>query len=329
MICNPYLFLFLFITSLSYGQITIQDKETKEPISFATISFGNGNGLFADEEGKFVFTKKQYSDIDTLTISSVGYKGIKITTENLPLKLLLEPKTDLLEEVIVQVKPKGKFKLRKIKPVLHDDYFKCWLPTIESEIAVYFPNDEKRTKQITKLFLPIKAEASDWSKRKKANSKKRSFSTLLKVKFYENNNGFPGEILSYEKVVFRVTHESEAVFELDISKNDIFIPKKGIFVSIQVLGYTNKEGKLLPNKKYQEVKTRKGIVKVSTTFRPLLPFTEKIAEKRTFTKRIFLDDNDWIKFEQKNVPNNKLLLSGLNNYGMGMEMKVYQEKNNL
>ena len=329
MICNPYLFLLLFIISLSYGQITIQDKKTMEPVSFATISFGNGNGIFSDEDGKFVFTKKRYSDIDTLTISSVGYKGLKITTENLPLKLLLEPKTDLLEEVIVQVKPKGKFKLRKIKPVLPDDYFKCWLPTIESEIAVYFPNDEKRTKQITKLFLPIKAEASDWSKRKKANSKKRSFSTLFKVKFYENNNGFPGEILSYEKVVFRVTHESEAVFELDISKNDIFIPKKGIFVSIQVLGYTNKDGKLLPNKKYQEVKTRKGIVKVSTTFRPLLPFTEKIVKKRTYTKRIFLDDNDWIKFEKKNVPNNKLLLSGLNNYGMGMEMKVYQEKNNL
>lgn len=329
MIQKTYFLLFLLISTISFGQITIQDKKTMEPVSFATISFGNGNGIFADEDGKFVFTKKRYSDIDTLTISSVGYKGLKITTENLPLKLLLEPKTDLLEEVIVQVKPKGKFKLRKIKPVLHDDYFKCWLPTIESEIAVYFPNDEKRTKQITKLFLPIKAEASDWSKRKKANSKKRSFSTLFKVKFYENNNGFPGEILSYEKVVFRVTQESEAVFELDISKNDIFIPKKGIFVSIQVLGYTNKEGKLLPNKKYQEVKTRKGIVKVSTTFRPLLPFTEKIVEKRTFTKRIFLDDNDWIRFEKKNVPNNKLLLSGLNNYGMGMEMKVYQEKNNL
>jgi hypothetical protein len=188
---------------------------------------------------------------------------------------------------------------------------------------------KREQKKITKLFLPIKAEASDWSKRKRANTKKRTFSTLFKVKFYENNDGFPGEILSYEKVVFRVTQESEAVFELDISKNNIFIPKKGIFISIQVLGYTNKEGKLLPNKKYQEVKTRKGIVKVSTTFRPLLPFTEKITEKRTFTKRIFLDDNDWIKFKKKNVPNNKLLLSGLNNYGMGMEMKVYQEKNNL
>ena len=317
--------LFLLISTISFGQITIKDKETKEPVSFATISFGNGNGLFADEEGKFVFTKKLYSDIDSLLITSIGYKDLKIATDSLPSTINLYPSADQLQEVIVQVKPTGKFKMRKVKPTLHEDYFKCWLPTIESEIAVFFPNEEKKTKQITKLYLPIKTEAANWSKRKKANTKKRSFSTLFKVNFYENEDGLPGDILSYEKVVFRVTQESESVYELDITENDIFIPKKGIFVSIQILGYTNKLGKLLPNKKYQEVKTRKGIVKVSTTFRPLLPFTNQIPSKRTYTKRIFLDDNKWIRFEKKNVPNNKLLASGLNNYGMGMEMKVYQK----
>jgi len=326
MIQKTYFLLCLLISTISFGQITIQDKETKEPVSFATISFGNGNGIFADEEGKFVFTKKRYSDIDSLYITSIGYKELKIVTDSLPSVITLEPLTNQLQEVIVQVKPKGKFKIRKVKPTLHEDYFKCWLPTIESEIAVFFPNQEKKTKQITKLYLPIKTEASDWTKRKRANTKKRSFSTLFKINFYENNEGLPGDILSYEKVVFRVTQESESVFELDITKNDIFIPHEGIFVAIQILGYTDKLGKLLPNKKYQEVKTRKGIVKVSTTFRPLLPFTNKIPNKRTYTKRIFLNNNKWIRFEKKNIANNKLLSAGLNNYGMGMEMKVYQGK---
>lgn len=326
MIQKTYFLLCLLISTISYGQIAIQDKETKKPVSFATISFGNGNGLFADEEGKFVFTKKRYSDIDSLYITSIGYKELKMATDSLPSTINLEPLADQLQEIIVQVKPKGKFKMRKVKPTLHEDYFKCWLPTIESEIAVFFPNEEKKTKQITKLYLPIKTEASDWSKRKRANTKKRSFSTLFKVNFYENNEGLPGDILSYEKIVFRVTQESESVFELDITKNDIFIPKEGIFVAIQILGYTDRLGKLLPNKKYQEVKTRKGIVKVSTTFRPLLPFTNEITDKRTYTKRIFLDKNKWIRFEKKNIANNKLLAVGLNNYGMGMEMKVYQGK---
>ena len=189
---------------------------------------------------------------------------------------------------------------------------------------MFFPNDNQNPKQITTLYLPIKTEASNWNDRKKSNAKKRSFSTLFKVHFYENNNGLPGDVLSYEKIIFRVTEQSEDVFELDITENDIFIPKNGIFASIQILGYTDKQGKLLPNKKYQEVKTRKGIVKVSTTFRPLLPFTNKIPAKRTFIKRIFLNNNEWVRYEKKNIPRSKLLAEGLNNYGMGLKMKVYQ-----
>lgn len=319
-----FFLLTIFTFSISYSQTKIIDKETSFPISYATISFGNGNGIFADDDGKFTFTKKLYHDIDTLYISSLGYKELKIATENLQDIILLESLSEELQEVIVQVKPTGKFKIEKLKPTLHDDYFKCWLPTIESEIAVFFPNENQKPKQITTLYLPIKTEASNWNDRKKSNAKKRSFSTLFKVHFYDNNNGLPGDVLSYEKIIFRVTEQSEDVFELDITENDIFIPKNGIFASIQILGYTDKQGKLLPNKKYQEVKTRKGIVKVSTTFRPLLPFTNKISAKRTFIKRIFLNNNKWVRYEKKNIPRSKLLAEGLNNYGMGLKMKVYQ-----
>lgn len=319
-----FFLLTIFTFNISYSQTKIIDKETSFPISYATISFGNGNGIFADDDGKFTFTKKLYHDIDTLYISSLGYKELKIATENLQDIILLESLSEELQEVIVQVKPTGKFKIEKLKPTLHDDYFKCWLPTIESEIAVFFPNENQKPKQITTLYLPIKTEASNWNDRKKSNAKKRSFSTLFKVHFYDNNNGLPGDVLSYEKIIFRVTEQSEDVFELDITENDIFIPKNGIFASIQILGYTDKQGKLLPNKKYQEVKTRKGIVKVSTTFRPLLPFTNKISAKRTFIKRIFLNNNEWVRYEKKNIPRSKLLAEGLNNYGMGLKMKVYQ-----
>ncbi len=242
------LYLILTVNYISYSQITIEDKETMEPVSFATISFGNGNGLFADEDGKFIFTKERYKDIDTLVITSIGYNELKISTGNLAPVLKLSPSNDQLTEVFIQTKPKGKFKTVNIKPVLHDDYFKCWLPTIESEIAVYFPNDSKNIKQISKLFLPIKAETFDWKKRKKANAKKRNFSTLCKVNFYENNNGYPGKIINYEHIVFRVTQETEAVYELNLEKKNILIPENGIYASIQILGYTNKDGNLLPNK---------------------------------------------------------------------------------
>ena len=193
-------------------------------------------------------------------------------------------------------------------------------------IAVFFGNENpSKAKKVNTLLLPIKVESKDWSKRKTKTSKKIPFSTLFRVYFYENDDGLPGDILTYAEIIFRVTESSESVFELDVSSSDIFIPKNGMFVSLQVLGYTDKTGKLLPNKKYREVKTKKGIVKISTTFRPLLPFTDQINTPKTFVKRIFLNDNQWVLFDKKNIQNSNLLLAGLNNYGMGLGLQVYKE----
>lgn len=309
-----------------FSQTTLLDSISKKGVSFATISFGNGNGIFADDEGQFTFTKKLYSDIDSLFISALGYKDLKLATSTLKDTLYLTPQLDLLDEVIVTAKPTGKFKEVTIKPTGHDDYYKCWLPSIESEIAVFFPNTDTHPKRLTKILLPIKTEAKTWRKRNRDHHDKRPFSTLFRVQFYDNNNGKPGDVLTYEKIVFIATENTESIFEFDVSGFDIFVPKTGFFVSIQVLGYTDENEKLLPNKKYQEVKTRRGIVKVSTTFRPLLPFTDQISEKKTFVKRIFLNGGQWVLFDKQNITNSNLLNAGLNNYGMGLKMEVYKDQ---
>ena len=316
----------VFVSALSQAQNKTLLSTTNQPISFATISFGNGNGLFADDEGKFHYTKKLYSDIDSLFISALGYKDLKIATATLKDTLFLESKADLLDEVIVVARPTGKFKEVTLKPTDHNDYYKCWLPTIESEIAVFFPNSDTKPKHLTKILLPIKTETKDWDKRGKNKQAKRPFSTLFRVQFYKNDNGLPGEVLTYEKVIFIATEDTKPIFEFDVSGFDIFVPKDGIYVSIQVLGFTDKNGKLLPNKKYKEVKTRRGIVKVSTTFRPLLPFTDQITAKTTFIKRVFHNNGQWILFDKKNVNNSNLLNAGLNNYGMGLKMEVYKDQ---
>lgn len=318
--------LSLCLANIILAQNKIVDAQTKAPVSYATISFGNGNGIFADDEGEFIFTEKLYSDIDTLYVSALGYSNLKLPTVNLPKTIDLEPQADQLQEVIIQNKPKGKFKIQDIKPTLHDDYYQCWLPTIESEIAVFFPNESSNIKRVTKLYFPIKVEAKAWRKRNRKDHEKKPFSTIFRVHFYENNDGFPGDVVTYDEVVFIATEKTEKAYELDISENDIYMPKKGLFVSLQVLGYADAKGKLLPNKKYQEVKTQRGIVKVSTTFRPLLPFTDQISENRTYVKRIFLDDGDWVLYKKGNIKNSPLLHKGIDNYGIGLKMEVYKQQ---
>lgn len=322
---NKKLVFIFFVSLLSYGQNTSIISELQDPVSYATISFGNGNGVFADDLGKFYFSKKLYNDIDSLYISAIGYKNLTLPTKNLATTIVLESKVDKLQEIIIRSKPKGKFKIEEIAANTHEDYYKCWLPTIESEIAVFFPNNTKATKRLKTIEIPIKVEAKDWDKRKRANSEKKAFSTLFKVNFYENKNGFPGDAITYNKIVFIATQKNKKIYALDVLKHNIVIPDNGIFIAVQVLGYTDAKGKLLPNKKYREVKTKRGIVKVSTTFRPLLPFTNKITEKRTFVKRVFLNGGKWILYDKKNIKNAKLLLDGLNNYGIGLKMEVYKD----
>ena len=306
------------------AQTTVLDVKTDEPVSYATVSFGNGQGIFADDDGMFIFNKKLYPDVDSLFISALGYKEFIISTIDLPKTIFLETHADELDEVIVHAIIDRKFNEETLKPYLDDDYYKCWLPTIESEIAVFFPNTDDKLKKIANIHFPITLESKDWKNRKKKNADKKAFSTLFKVKFYKNENGLPGKALSYDNIVFRATEKMGDVFDLDVSDHDLFMPNNGFFVSLQVLGYTDAKGKLLPNKKYKEIKGKEGTVKIPTNFRPLLPFTDKIQEHNTFIKRVFLNGENWVAFKKDNMASS-LLNAGLTNYGVGVTYRAYKE----
>ena len=318
--------LFLCLVANSFAQTKVISSETNYPVSYATISFGDGQGIFADDEGYFFFTKKLYPDVDSLFISALGFKEKVIATENIPKSIFLDIETNTLDEVVIRTTANRKYKTETLKPYLDDDYYKCWLPTIESEIAVFFPNDDDKLKKISSILFPITLESRDWKKRKRSNADKRAFSTLFKVKFYKNDNGIPGDPLTYTNIVFRATEKNGDEFELDVSKHDLIIPDNGFYVSIQVLGYTDAKGKLLPNKKYKEIKTKRGSVKIPTNFRPLLPFTDEIDDYRTYIKRVFINGNGWVQFKKGNGIESSLLRTDLNNYGIGMTFRVYKEE---
>jgi hypothetical protein len=319
-------FLIVF-GQISFSQITVTDSITKYPVSYATVSFGNGNGIFADDKGVFYFTKKLYPDIDSLFISALGFKDLNISTQNLPAALFLKPEAHALDEVVLNNTLNRKFKEETLKPYLDDDYYNCWLPTIESEIAVYFPKTTSQDQKLSSVSFPIALESKDWNKRNRSNSEKKKFSTLFKVKFYDNADGIPGEVLSYETIVFRATEKDGDAYELNVDDYDIYIPKNGFFVSLQVLGYTDKSGKLLPNKKYKEISSRAGeTVKIPTNFRPLLPFTHERDAKSTFIKRVFISGNNWVKFDNGSGFKSSLLDKNLFNYGIGVTYKTYKDE---
>lgn len=311
-------FIFVLASHFCISQVVILDSLNKERIPFATISFGNGLGNFANEDGEFIFSKERYSDVDTLFISAMGYAEKTILTRSLPNKILLKPEVSQLNEVIVFAPKNGKFKVRKYKPTTHTDLFTSWLPTVESEVAVLFNRYEEKPTQISKLLIPINAES------KYKTKGKGKFATIFRIQFYESYKGFPRDALGYDHIVFAMNEKEDKIFELDVSSKSIYIPESGIFVSIQVLGYANSKGRLAQTKQYREIKTARGIQKISTSFRPLLPFTNKLIDQNTFVRRIFLNNKKWQIFDKSYNQKSKLIQTGHRNYGMGAEFKVFE-----
>ncbi|BAO55075.1 peptidase associated/transthyretin-like domain-containing protein [Nonlabens marinus] len=322
---KSFLFLSLFMVfwSTTAQKITLLHRDSKEPVSFATISFGNGLGTFADGDGVFSLSRKRYPDVDSLTISSIGYEDLTVATNGIAPVLYLNPSTAELEAVVVQARLDGKFKEEDIDAIAHDNYFDCWLPTVESEIAVKFERVDGNPTKLKTLLIPIVLEESQSSKK----GKLCAFSTLFRMQFYNvNTAGAPMEKSSYPTQTFIITQKSEEVYELDVEELGIQIPQEGIFAAIQVLGYTYPDGRLIDAKKYREIRTRSGMEKVSTTYRPLLPFTDEINGQQTWVRRIFFNNKTWQLFELSYNPNSKLVRSGHDNYGMGAVLKVYEPR---
>lgn len=107
---KPLLLFLLMVTSASAQKTLltgiIVDSKTNEAIPYATIGLINKNLFYrADENGKFDVTNK-LNTTDTVSFSCIGYRTIKLTTEELPtdaiIRLLQLNKT--LSEVIVGYK---------------------------------------------------------------------------------------------------------------------------------------------------------------------------------------------------------------------------------
>ncbi|SCY38195.1 hypothetical protein SAMN05192588_2588 [Nonlabens sp. Hel1_33_55] len=321
---NLLLLSLLLTFSLSNAQkITLLDSISKEPVSFATISFGNGKGTFADGDGIFTLSRKRYPDVDSLTVSSIGYEDLLVATADVTDKLFMNPSKAQMDAIIVLARLEGKFKEEEIDAEVHDNYFDCWLPTVESEIAIKFERQDNRQTSLKTILIPVVLEESQASKK----GKLQAFSTMFRVQFYNvNADGSPTKQSNYPSQTFVMTQKTDEIHELDVEELGVQIPENGIFVAIQVLGYTYPDGRLIDAKKYREIDTRRGVVKVSTTYRPLLPFTDEIDGKKTWVRRIFFNNKSWQLFDLTYNPNSKLVRSGHDNYGMGAILKVYEPR---
>ncbi|HEX2922255.1 MAG TPA: carboxypeptidase-like regulatory domain-containing protein [Bacteroidales bacterium] len=106
-------FTLLIISITSYSQKiilgTIDNRQTGLPLQYVNVGFiDRGIGTVSKIDGTFLLkVNSDLSSIDSLLVSMIGYKSQKYSIDNLfsdTLKILLEPETFSLKEIIIKPK---------------------------------------------------------------------------------------------------------------------------------------------------------------------------------------------------------------------------------
>ncbi|MEM9364209.1 MAG: carboxypeptidase-like regulatory domain-containing protein [Bacteroidota bacterium] len=156
----------IFFSLMSMGQ-NIQEKELRAqvldardslPVVFATVQFKNTKkGLVTDEYGYFRMPARLKESIDTLRISSIGYKTLETRIANLKDEglnvVFLSPKIESLSEVILVGKGKQKSRgiiglslIRKAIDKIPQNY-----PSLPHSYVAYYRDYQKVENQYLNL----------------------------------------------------------------------------------------------------------------------------------------------------------------------------------
>ena len=296
------LFLFFFLFSF-FGmnaqqlKLTVKDSITKEVLPYANVNLLNNYGLFTDENGQVTLAKDAPK---TIKVTYVGYLPKTISIDKLTSELiLLQPEVNALSEVKI-VASKGTKKQRKeftVKPQLHDDINRMYWSSIGQQYAFYIPNT-KKDGILKSITIPLNVK--DLHQGMAEDSFETDpYGTLVNIGFMTNLNELPDQKLNnYEKKV--IIHSGKVKDKITIDfEEEIEIPEEGLFITMTIIGKTNKQGIYQPEMPYviQEF-DRKKKVKIIL---PNYALVEAPKGQLTLYRNVFSDNSKWQKITRPMV----------------------------
>ena len=231
------LLIVLFSISIGNAQIisgVVKDCLSGEVITYANIVLKNGKGTYSDEFGSFKLTVKNVNT-DTLKVSTIGYESqfipVNLFKDNLIYNVLLAPKTEGLNEVLISSK---KLKYGK-KEILGEqrEGNQSVTSLIGYETAVLIENPKNKTGKVNGVYINLK-------KRNDAE-----YIATFNVKFYQFDSiaNAPGKLMYNENIYVQPKNKKYRLW-VNVEGFGILFPKNGICVGIEMV---NTHGKV---KKY-------------------------------------------------------------------------------
>ena len=212
------LLLFTFSTQITFAQnvkFQVNDKQTKEPIEFATILLPDyKKSLIANEKGIFVIDTNKYKFPLKVLIDHFGYDKKEITLQNNnSLQItFIEPSSELLQEILI---PPANAKIKE----------RTYGRTNEGsgigtgEDSAYNSNTSYEfgmVMNIKEKFLKVKT--IHWHL--EGFTFKRGY---FSVYFYEVKNGKPSKRIPHQNINFILSHKTRGWNIINIEDMDLYI----------------------------------------------------------------------------------------------------------
>jgi hypothetical protein len=271
--------IFLLFTNYFYSQdisVVIVDNVTNKIIPFCSINIINKNkGQFSNADGIFYLKSNK---TDSIQISHLGYKNLKIKISNIKDTIKLIQKSVLLDEIIIS---SNKNKQKKdIGFFNRDKYLTNYLRLNTEFITLIKPENNSQINSIineVKFRIKLNKDLLD------------SISPFFKLHIYENINNFPEKELLNEPILYFCSKETNNKIIIPILNEKIILNKNGLFIGLEFLGTIDKKG----IKNYNQIDPKKTFDLFA------LEFSKKIKNTLTYSKNHFLIiDNKWIEFNK-------------------------------
>lgn len=277
------LFLLIFRTgiSLCFGQdICVLDSNTKQPIPYVTVKFGNNKGLYANEKGLFVIKPDEYSFLE---LNHIAYNTLKIEKEKVNDTLYMSPKINTLDEVLIQKNNRPELVLKPEKKAHNYGSFALFPQT--ELVTVIHP--------VTKIVnASVKNVSFFFSNNVEKMDEADVFKTmdaLVRINIYEVVNAIQEKKL-YTSEPLKISSYIKDGLVLDLSGKEVRWSEKGLCFGLELIGYTHGT---------QIVYDQQAFVRPSLTERQNKMFTSK-----SYLKYVFDDITN-------HIPINEILKRGM------------------
>lgn len=217
----------------------IFDK-SENPVSYSSVLVKNNSlGQYSDEFGKFCL-EWELSENDIIVFSAVGFQKKEVPLKKLlkQKKIYLDQRIENLAEVIVKPTKREFKKLGYFRPKVFIKQ-NSYGPNSIMQIGTFIENPAKEENGLIRQVI-VGVD----------NYEKNAFKSFkLRARFFENTaNNQPGHLDLIQENILANTDINKKEVVFDLKENAISMPERGIWVTIESLGFYEKDGSFRPNK---------------------------------------------------------------------------------